>query len=119
MSDSFRPVKETWGPHSATFIDRASLLGVLGDVARRVGTACNETAYGDTTAFWIEDGKKFLDYIQDDEGFTAAGLQESMEEEGFTFTPDDLQSLVENMKALTAVWRESISGNGELIFYVD
>ena len=115
MSASFRPVTETWGAGTDEFIDHESLCVLLSDAARAAGSNMQETEYGDLTAFWIEDGAAFLDYISSDD-FNIGSLSEDLDP-----THDgDAASLIQNMKSLAPEWRKSIdSQDGSLRFYID
>ncbi len=81
MSQNFRPVKEIWNMHSSRFVETEELIGLLHDLAARVGTA-SEREYGDNKAIWLEDGNKVLDYMESDGRFNAASFKDSMEEQG-------------------------------------
>src|ERR1017187_10265904 len=60
MSD-FRPVKEVWGAHSATFVDSYNLVGIMTEIADEKELACDDQNYADKTIFWVADGKAFLE----------------------------------------------------------
>ena len=115
----FRPVRETWGAHSAAFIRTGQLLTLLHDLAARVGTSSDEKTYGELTAIWFEDGKQILDYIETDSRFNSASFADSLEEQGDIVDKGDLESLVHNMKNSASAWRKSIGEHGELVFYID
>jgi len=119
MSQSFRPVKEIWNMHSSCFIEPEKLIVLLHDLAARVGTASDEHEYGDNKTVWLEDGKKFLGYMEADERFNAASFKDSMEEQGIVINKDELTTLIDNMRSLAKQWRDSIAEHGELVFYMD
>lgn len=119
MSQSFRPVKEIWNMHSSCFVEPEELIGLLHDLAARVGTASDEHEYGDNKAVWLQDGKKVLDYIEADERFNSASFKDSMEEQGVVINKNGLSTLIDNMRSLAKQWRNSIGEHGELVFYID
>jgi hypothetical protein len=114
MSQSFRPVKETWFPHSSQFIDRDALLAILERIALDISSAYEETEYGEVTVFYVSNGADFLRFIEKDEDFNVAYLGHDIEVEA-----DDLQSLLSNMKGLLVEWRKAIDETGALRFYLD
>ena len=116
---TFRPVREIWGTHSASFLETDQLVTLLHDLAARVGTSSSEKTYGDVTAVWFEDGTKVLDYIATDSRFNKASFADSLEEQGVIVDKGDLNSLIGNMKTSVKVWRTSLGVHGELVFYID
>ena len=109
MSQSFRPVKEIWNTHSSCFVEPEELIGLLHDLAARVGTASDEHEYG----------SKVLDYIEADKRFDAASFKDSLEEQGVVTDQNHLTTLTANMRSLVKQWRSSIGERGELVFYID
>src|SRR5258708_20538310 len=89
MSQCFRPVKEIWNTHSSCFVEPKALIALLHDLAARVGTASDELSYGENTAVWFEDGKRVLDYIQNDRPFRPFSFKDSLDEQG-VIDDDDL-----------------------------
>ena len=63
---------------------------LLHDFAARVGTASDEHGYGDNQAVRLENGRKALDYMEADEGFSAASFKDSMEQQGTAVHQDEL-----------------------------
>ena len=116
MSD-FRAVKETWGAHSAAFVDSDTLIGILNVIAEEDGLTCSdEHAYG-MSVFWVEDGKKFLEAVKrlNDTDFEDDGIAQA-EDVG----SNPAIALIQNMKALADQWlAESLNPDGSLRFYVD
>ena len=119
MSQSFRPVKETWNMHSSCFVEPEELMALLHDLAARVGTASDEHEYGDNKAVWLEDGKKVLDYMEADERFNAASFTKILTEQCVAINKNDLTTLIDNIRSLSKQWRSSIGERGELVFYID
>ncbi|MGA7629654.1 MAG: hypothetical protein WCB11_02735 [Terriglobales bacterium] len=119
MSQSFRAVKEIWNVHSSCFIGPEKLMVLLHDLAARVGTASDEHEYGDNQVVWLENGRKVLDYMEADERFSAASFTESLDEQGIPISKNDLAALIDNMRSLGKLWRNSIGEHGELMFYID
>jgi hypothetical protein len=119
MSQCFRPVKEIWNTHSSCFLEPGELIALFHDLAARVGTASDEHSYGDNTSVWFENGSQVLDYIRSDNRFNAESFKDSLEEQGILVGEDALVPLLTNMQSLSELWRESVRGHGELVFYVD
>ena len=125
MSD-FRPVREVWGAHSATFVDSNELLRMLCIIAdeleseTRAGSGdfrYEEKTYSDVTVFWVNDGKRFLEAVK------ALG-DNDFEEYGVDYSEDAASNpavcLIQNMKALADQWiAESLGTDGSLRLYID
>jgi|SRR5580692_2328819 hypothetical protein len=95
------------------------LIVLLHDFAARIGTASDEHAYGDNQAVRLENGRKALDYMEADEGFSAASFKDSMEGQGTAVHQDDLIPLIDNMRSLSKERRSSVGKHEELLFYID
>lgn len=119
MSASFRPVIEKWGPSSDCFIKSDAVEEVLTSLSIAACTndnvATNE--YDDFNVVRIEDGKRFLDYI--DSKSVDQLLSESSEIVDQA-EQDNVRSLLDNIKSLSSEWRQLIDdSDGSLRFYVD
>ena len=57
--------------------------------------------------------------MEADERFSAASLEDSMEEQGFAVNRNDLIALIDHMQSWSKQWRTSIGKRGELVFYID
>lgn len=115
MTD-FRAVKEEWFQHSATFVDRDHLIALLSYIANAVGTSTEQHEYGDVTSVTVLDGQAFLDFVADDSKFQPAAVSRSL---NIDCSWTNLESLIQNMKALEPGWRKAIDRGNTLVFYVD
>ncbi len=113
MSLSFRPVREEWGEACSCFIDADDVVRLLRRVADVLEIPSEHYNYADTVSVWIENGAKFLDYLES-RRFTTASLAVLTR-----LRPKAIRPLVGNMKALSPAWRRAIGAHGELHFYVD
>jgi hypothetical protein len=117
MSRSFRPVIENWGTSSSCFIDSDELEKLIesfaSDDMSKAGKVETED-YGEVCSVWIEDGKKFLDYIAN-----RTAEQHYEENSDLEFVEEDIKALLGNMVVLVSKWRESIDDDGSLTFYID
>jgi len=118
MSYTFRAVKEIWYEAAHCFVEPKAVVTLLHDLAARADTSTCEEQYGDIIAMWFEDGKKVLDYVEQDRRFNAASFKDSLEEQGVTAEKADLAALIETMKTLLQPWRSAIGVHGELLFHV-
>ena len=66
MSHNFRPVKTIWGEHSGCFLPGEVVADVLSGLGRMAGCETSQDFHGDVHEVWIDDGKKFLTFIQED-----------------------------------------------------
>ena len=66
MSRNFRPVKTIWGEHSSCFLPGEAVADVLSGLGILAGCAISQDFHGDVHEVWIDDGKKFLTFIQED-----------------------------------------------------
>ena len=119
MSMSLRPVMEQWNTHTSCFIEHDQIIALFQEMSTRVDTLCSEVDYGEMTVIWLQDGQKFLDFIEHDPTFNVASLQKSLADADVEVNVSDLASLVNNMRNMAAAWRSSINNAGELRFYVD
>jgi hypothetical protein len=124
MSTDFRPVVETWGPHSSCFVETDVLERILQDLACDDFSNAGQTTvndYGEVRSFWIENGARFLDFI---DKYTVDQLIE-MNSDWENIGPQDssnadILSLFGNLKSLAPEWRNSLDPkNGSLTFYMD
>jgi hypothetical protein len=53
------------------------------------------------TSVWLENGKKFLDYLKSDRRFSALSLKDSLDEQGVFVDEDALVHLLTNMRTLS------------------
>jgi len=113
MSLSFRPVREEWGEACSCFIDADDVVRLLRGIADSLNIPSEHHAYADNISVWVEDGKKFLDYVEG-RRFTA---KHAVALTGLAARA--LKPLVGNMKALSRMWQSAIGSHGELHFYVD
>jgi hypothetical protein len=118
LSRYFYPINEVRGEPSACFMECENVVRLFHEVAATAGTSSEESIYGEVTSVWIEDGKKFLDYVAHDEEFGSHSVEKRLAEQGVTVELGDLDSLIGNMKNLVDEWRHSIREHGDLIFYV-
>src|SRR5689334_11509699 len=98
--NSFRAVKEMFATDSACFVEPHVLITLLHDLAARVGIRSDDKAYDEMTKVWFKDGNKVLDYIETDTRFNQGSFCDSLAEQGVAADVDDLNSLIQNMKAL-------------------
>jgi hypothetical protein len=126
MSRDFRPVVETWGSHSACFVQSDDFQDVLASLAcagspiedeATSDTPLTITGYGEYDVVWIARGDRFLDYVDSktvDELISENGQIREMDD------VDDVRSLLGNIKALSPEWRKLVDPKGgALRFYVD
>jgi hypothetical protein len=113
MSLSFRPVREEWGEACSCFVDADDVVRLLRRISGVLGIPSEHHNYADNISVWIENGKKFLDYVES-RRFTAAKAAALV-----GLTAKSLKPLVGNMKVLSRTWRRAIGSRGELHFYVD
>jgi hypothetical protein len=115
MGTSFRPVRETWGVHSSTFVkpfELESILEELGEVA-----FCGNVDtldYGEVRSVAFEEGQKLIDYLTEkttDE--LVAVLIDVFDEES------PLRSLITNLKGMCVSFQDLLGSDGELTFYID
>jgi hypothetical protein len=66
MSRNFRPVKTIWGEHSSCFLPGEVVADVLSGLGSLAGCEISQDFHGDVLEVWIDDGKKFLTFIQED-----------------------------------------------------
>lgn len=125
MSRDFRPVVETWGPNSSCFVESDAIVEVLTslvlasspDLTSSPDGQVSVNGYGEVDVLWIENGKKFLDYV--DSKTVDQMISENSE---ITERPDveDVRSLIGNIKALSSDWRKLVDPKGgALRFYID
>jgi len=122
MSSDFRPVREVWGEHSGSFVDRETLVSIIDAIAGHTiepeyaGNFLEHSNYGEVYVVWILRGTAFLKFIESGE-FTAQWVVDVLED--IEVVPDDVNSLTENMKALVPNWQGMLGRDGSLRFYVD
>ena len=119
MSRSFRPVIEKWGSSSSFFIESDAIEEVLTSLSLAAfptgEVLINE--YNEVNVVWIEDGKKFLDYI---DSKSVDQLISESSEIADQADMEDVRSLLGNIKSLSSKWRQLIDGaDGSLRFYID
>jgi hypothetical protein len=66
MARNFRPVKTIWGEHSSCFLPGEVVADVLSGLGILAGCETSQDFHGDVHEVWIDDGKKFLTFIQED-----------------------------------------------------
>ena len=116
MATNFRPVLETWGTSSASFISPSAVEQVLRDlVVFSFAGECTASEYDETRSLWIEEGQQFLDYLE------AKSVEFIMQQNSdYEFlNSDDLIALFTNMKNFVPEWRKLIKDDGSLTFYID
>ena len=65
MSRNFRPVKTIWGEHSSCFLPGEVVADVLSGLGSLAGCeTASEDRDGLYTEVWIDDGKRFFDYLK-------------------------------------------------------
>lgn len=122
MLSDFRPVREDWGEHSGSFVDRETLIAIIDAIAGYTiereypGEFLEHSNYGEVEVVWILRGSAFLTFIESDE-FTAQWVIDELED--IEVIPDEVNSLTENMKALAPKWQAMLERDGSLRFYVD
>lgn len=117
MSKSMRAVREQHGPATGLFVEPSDAIYVINLAATRAGAAVEEQQYGAVTSVNVSDGAAFLDHVAGPD-FTADSL--SAEDQTVAeLEQEDLGSLVRNMKAHAADWRELLGEDGSLTIYVD
>lgn len=117
MSRNFRPVVETWGSHSSCFVDSDKLEQILEDLASEDFSGAGKTEgqdYGEVRSFWIEDGIKFLDFV---DKYSAAELI-AMNSDWEDSDTENIKSVFSNMKNDVAMMRSMLK-DGSLTFYID
>lgn len=125
MARNFRPVVETWGTNSSCFVESDALVEVLTSLVLASSPdseSCPNpqvlvNGYGEVDVLWIENGNKFLDYIDR----TTVGQMISENSE-IAERPDveDVRTLLENIRALASDWRKLVDPKGgALRFYID
>src|SRR5208337_496780 len=113
MSQTFRPVKETWYEHIDRWIDHDQVIETLQNICECIDSQCKEDEYGEVTAFWIEKGKEFLLFLASDD-FNVDVLP--------TLESDDIDpgnALLESMQSMVGPWAKAIDKYGSLRFYID
>jgi hypothetical protein len=83
--------------------------------AQLISSAHQTTDYSDIKVFWVENGRDFIRYIEKDEDFAAGDIAHALD----INLPDELFSLVSNMKNSVGVWRQALDDDGSLRFYMD
>lgn len=123
MSRDFRPVVETWGPNSAIFVESDTLTELLTSLALASfqdspsSSPVMVTGYGENDVFWIENGNKFLDYV---DSKTVEEIIASNREIVAMDEVQEIRSLLQNIKALSPDWRKFVDPKGgALRFYID
>lgn len=74
-----------------------------------------QNTYSDSEVIWIEEGRQFLRYLQNEDKFNALRYREFFPDED----EDSLQSLIGNMRNMSHKWKESLDEDGSLRFYID
>lgn len=122
MSMCIRPVIETWG-ESLTFSSRdVPIVDLLDGIADIEGFERAENLYGDMNVFWVQEGRKFLEYLVNT---PLADIIPVLEENGLiTSENEERERQIEDLKALAdyaPVWmRTSIDPqDGSLRIYSD
>ncbi len=116
MPKSFRPVVEKWGSSSSCFLASNAVERVLTDLTHAAIPAgrMSSTEYGEVNVVWIEEGAKFLDYIESKSVNELAAHIVDIDDVEAT------QSLLSNIKNLSSEWRQQLDeDDGSLSFYVD
>jgi Ran GTPase-activating protein (RanGAP) involved in mRNA processing and transport len=119
MSANFRPVIEKWGPSSDCFIKSDGVEEVLTSLslASFPGGTLEINEYDEVNVVWIEDGKKFLDYI---DSKSVDQLISESSEIAERDDLDDVRILLESIKRLSSEWRQLVDdSDGSLRFYID
>lgn len=115
MTTSFRPVIEKFGDSSSTFVSPADLEVIFIElVEKSFAGDIRISDYDEQRSIWIEEGFKFLDYINSKGTAFLASLGD-----GDSWDQPDLESLFGNMKALATDWQSLIKEDGSLTFYID
>jgi hypothetical protein len=103
MSQCFRPVKEIWITHFVLFRRTQGADHIAPRPCSESGYGKRRHSYGDNTLVWLENGKKFLDYIQFDRRFSALSFKDSLDEQGVIVDEDALVPLLTNMRLKTCL----------------
>ena len=119
MSTDFRPVVETWGPHSSCFVDGDALEQILLDLAEFSDPSgdTESSDYSENRVVWIQNGDAFLNFIDSnsiEELFAQNSDWEDSEERAA-----NVKSLLGNLKSLCTEWRKSVDTAGSIRFYID
>ena len=119
MSLNFRPVIEKWGPSASclrgTYATEVilELLSKAADPGGKVQT----TEYDDVLVTWIENGTRFLDYIDSTNAdllITVTNMNATLSEK------EDVLNVLEEMKRMSLEWRSFVDDtDGSLRFYID
>jgi dihydroxyacetone kinase-like predicted kinase len=113
MSMNFRAVREEWGESSSLFVDHEDLITIICHTADAAGTMSSAEEYGEVTSVWIDNGRKFLEYVH----------TTLTPEEAHSYVPnaelESVKCLVGNMKQLASRWLLQCDKHGCLHFYID
>lgn len=118
MSASFRPVIEQRGAHSGCFVeptDLDTILTALSFASNPEGKVSSND-YDEVNVVWIEDGRKFLDYIDSND------VDQLMSDKGEIEDLDDadqVRTVLSNIKNMSTEWQQHIHKDGSLRFYID
>jgi hypothetical protein len=114
---TIRPVVEKWGPSYSCLLEHEETIDLLREIATRATTENHrQTEYGDLEVVWIQDGRKFLDFLS---GGREAMLEAKANGLDIYDLTDEELACVEQLAGLTATWRDSLGEDGSLRIYVD
>jgi hypothetical protein len=112
MSQSFRPVKTIWGPHSDEFVSHDDLIETIETLAEKVGSRRETTEVGELTEIWIDKGKEFLDFCK------SSKLYDAYLE--INDTDGDLKCLLANLESHAEDWKLYLDdSDGSLRLWLD
>lgn len=114
MGLSMRPIREEWGESTSLFLEANSVVDLLTSICESLDIAYGLKDAEEGTEVVVQDGTKFLDYIESEQFTTpnAYGLLNP------SVNRDGLDSLVENLKSLVNDWRRFVDSD-ELRILVD